>query len=63
MRLVFASFYPRPFQTATPYEQPLGGSESALCYLAEALAARGERVSLLTAAAPPASGVASPACP
>ena len=30
-----------------PYEEPLGGSQSALCYLAEALARLGHEVSLL----------------
>src|SRR5262249_39608105 len=49
LRIGLASFYPRPFRTQTPYEQPLGGSESALCYLAEALAAKGQEVFLLTA--------------
>jgi tetratricopeptide (TPR) repeat protein/glycosyltransferase involved in cell wall biosynthesis len=48
LRIGLASFYPRPFRTQTPYEQPLGGSESALCYLAEALATQGQEVFLLT---------------
>jgi tetratricopeptide (TPR) repeat protein len=60
LRIGWASFYPRPFRTQTPYEQPLGGSESALCYLAEALAARGQDVFLLTAGGEtgPSRGVA-----
>ncbi len=49
LRVALASYYPRPFQTETPYTKPLGGSESALCYLAEALAARGHEVFLLNA--------------
>jgi tetratricopeptide (TPR) repeat protein/glycosyltransferase involved in cell wall biosynthesis len=49
LRIGLASFYPRPFRTQTPYEQPLGGSESALCYLAEALATQEQEVFLLTA--------------
>ena len=36
------------FDTNTPYHKPLGGSESALCYLAENLAKLGHRVVLLT---------------
>jgi tetratricopeptide (TPR) repeat protein/glycosyltransferase involved in cell wall biosynthesis len=60
LRIGLASFYPRPFRTQTPYEQPLGGSESALCFLAEALAARGQDVFLLTASGEtgPSRGVA-----
>jgi tetratricopeptide (TPR) repeat protein/glycosyltransferase involved in cell wall biosynthesis len=49
LRIGLASYYPRPFRTETPYEQPLGGSESALCYLAEALAGQGQEVFLLNA--------------
>jgi glycosyltransferase involved in cell wall biosynthesis len=36
------------YDVATPLERPLGGSQSALCYLATALAARGHTVTTLT---------------
>ncbi len=49
LRVALASYYPHPFRIETPYAQPLGGSESALCYLAEALAAQGQEVFLLNA--------------
>jgi glycosyltransferase involved in cell wall biosynthesis len=49
LRIGLASYYPRPFRIETPHEQPLGGSESALCYLAEALAEMGQEVFLLNA--------------
>jgi glycosyltransferase involved in cell wall biosynthesis len=50
LRLAFASYFPFPFQVDTPYQQPLGGSESALCYLAEALAEAGHELFVLTSA-------------
>jgi glycosyltransferase involved in cell wall biosynthesis len=53
LRLAFASFSPFDFNIDTPYRQPLGGSESALCYLAEALAQRGHDVFLLNTNALP----------
>ncbi|HLJ96642.1 MAG TPA: glycosyltransferase, partial [Gemmataceae bacterium] len=53
LRLAFAAFSPFPFTIDTPYSQPLGGSESALCYLAEALAQQGHEVFLLTATRAP----------
>jgi glycosyltransferase involved in cell wall biosynthesis len=42
-----ACFNPLPLHLDTPYRQPLGGSESSLCYLAEALAGRGHQVAVL----------------
>jgi glycosyltransferase involved in cell wall biosynthesis len=47
LRLAFACYNPLPLQLDTPYRRPLGGSESALCYLAEALAGRGHQVFVL----------------
>src|SRR5262245_37864780 len=41
------------FDVATPFEQPLGGTQSALCYLAVALARRGHRVTVLSRIATP----------
>lgn len=37
----------------TPREMPLGGSQSALCYLSEALASRGVKVTLITGTSAP----------
>jgi tetratricopeptide (TPR) repeat protein len=54
MRIAFACFSPFPFRVDTAYETPLGGSESAVCYLAEALAAQGHEVFLLNACSTPA---------
>jgi glycosyltransferase involved in cell wall biosynthesis len=42
-RLGLVCFNPLPRHLDTPYQLPLGGSESALCYLAEALARRGHQ--------------------
>jgi glycosyltransferase involved in cell wall biosynthesis len=41
------------YDVATPFERPLGGSQSALCYLAADLAARGHSVSLYSATTRP----------
>jgi glycosyltransferase involved in cell wall biosynthesis len=41
------------YTAGTPYVQPLGGSQSAVCYLAEALAAAGESPVLLSATKAP----------
>jgi glycosyltransferase involved in cell wall biosynthesis/Tfp pilus assembly protein PilF len=54
LRLAFASFSPFAFTTDTPYQEPLGGSESALCYLAEALSQQGHEVFLLNQGMVPA---------
>ena len=43
MNWVFLDFIRWDFDVATPLEKPLGGSQSALCYLATALASRGPR--------------------
>ncbi|WP_029007716.1 glycosyltransferase family 4 protein [Azospirillum halopraeferens] len=53
MRLAFLDFAGWTYTPDTPYERPLGGMQSAACYLAEALARRGHGVSLLTGDAPP----------
>jgi len=41
------------YDAGTPHERPIGGSQSALCYLAVALAARGHSVMMYTAATKP----------
>jgi glycosyltransferase involved in cell wall biosynthesis len=53
MNWVFLDAAPLDYDVATPLERPLGGSQSALCYLATALARRGERVTTLTALSKP----------
>jgi tetratricopeptide (TPR) repeat protein len=52
-RLAFACFSPFPFCMDSAYEMPLGGSESAVCYLTEALAQEGHEVFLLNATPTP----------
>src|SRR5262249_38701447 len=47
LRIAFACFNPLPHQIDSAYRMPLGGSESGLCYLAEALAQRGHEVTVL----------------
>jgi glycosyltransferase involved in cell wall biosynthesis len=53
MDLVFFDPMNWDYNVRTPLERPLGGSQSALCYLAAELARQGHRVSLLTATSQP----------
>jgi len=53
MNWVFLDFVPWDYDVATPLTRPLGGSQSALCYLAAALARRGHSVTTLTAISQP----------
>jgi glycosyltransferase involved in cell wall biosynthesis len=48
MNWVFVDFIHWDYDVTSPLVQPLGGSQSAMCYLAVALARRGERVTTLT---------------
>src|SRR6185369_9952714 len=48
MNWVFLDFSRWDYDMATPLVRPLGGSHSALCYLATALARGGERVTAVT---------------
>src|SRR3989344_7828025 len=48
MNIAFVNFHTLIFDTDTPYQKPLGGSESAMCYLAEHLAKLGHKVFLLS---------------
>lgn len=48
MRLMFVDSINWDYSVASVYEGPLGGSQSALCLLAESLAHRGHEVSTLT---------------
>lgn len=60
MRIAFIDFSGWDYTVDTPYRRPLGGSHSALCYLAEELARLGHTVTLLNNVAAPtvARGVA-----
>jgi hypothetical protein len=48
MNLVFLDPKDWDYDVSAPFERPLGGTESALCYLVIELARRGHRVTLLT---------------
>lgn len=48
MNIAFVNFHTLIFDVDTPYQKPLGGSESAMCYLAEQLAKMRHKVFLLT---------------
>ncbi|MBI5126888.1 glycosyltransferase family 4 protein [Candidatus Roizmanbacteria bacterium] len=48
MNIAFINFNPLVYDVDTPYQKPLGGSESAICYLAEHLAKLGHKVILFT---------------
>ncbi|WP_293339151.1 tetratricopeptide repeat protein [Microcoleus sp. CAWBG58] len=47
MKIGFLDTYTWDYNIETPYREPLGGTQSAICYLAEALAALGNEVFLL----------------
>lgn len=47
MRLAFVDFTPWDYDADTPYTRPLGGSQSALCYLTEQLTRDGHQVCVL----------------
>ena len=53
MNWVFLDCISWDYDVGTPLARPLGGSQSALCYLAMALARRGERVTTLTGTTKP----------
>lgn len=53
MRIAFCDTIAWDYTPLTPFERPLGGIQSALCYLASALAARGHDVALINNAATP----------
>ncbi len=46
MKIGFINFAPLVYNVTTPYKKPLGGTESAMCYLAGELAKRGNKVIL-----------------
>ena len=53
MNIIFLDPLGWDYDVATPLERPLGGSQSALCYLAAGLAQRGNQVTLLSGAREP----------
>jgi glycosyltransferase involved in cell wall biosynthesis len=53
MHWIFLDAIPWDYDVATPLVRPLGGSQSALCYLAAALARRGHEVTTLTGTSQP----------
>lgn len=53
-RIAFLDRLPWDYRVDTPWHRPLGGSQSALCYLASALAALGHEVRLATMTRSPA---------
>lgn len=48
MKIVFLDQPGMTYTARTPYDQPLGGTQSAACYLSAALARRGHEVTLLS---------------
>lgn len=52
MHLVFLDGIEWAYQIDTPFHQPMGGTQSAVCYLMLELAARGHRISFINRAAP-----------
>jgi glycosyltransferase involved in cell wall biosynthesis len=53
MRIIFVDALGWDYDVASPLQRPLGGSQSALCYLAQALARLGHEVALVTGIAYP----------
>lgn len=47
MTIAFLNYTPWDYNIETPYQMPMGGSQSALCYLAEALAREGRDIFML----------------
>jgi len=52
MHIVFIDLVPWPYHIDAPFTRPIGGTQSAVCYLMMALAARGARVSFINNAEP-----------
>ena len=60
MRLAFADFIHWDYNLESVYQSPMGGTQSAECYLAEAMAAQGHQVHMLTNTSAPGSVAAAP---
>ena len=55
MEIMFVDPISWEYSVETPYQKPLGGTQSAVCYLAVELAARGHGVTILNQANTPKS--------
>lgn len=62
MRICFIDFAPWDYDVATPTLRPLGGSQSAMCYLAVELAKAGHEVTTVTGTVKPTSVVMGVEC-
>lgn len=62
MRICFIDFAPWDYDVATPTLRPLGGSQSAMCYLAVELAKAGHEVAIVTKTAQPDHEVMGVTC-
>lgn len=62
MRICFIDYAPWDYDVATPVLRPLGGSQSAMCYLAVELARAGHTVTVVTGSTKPVSIVMGVEC-
>ncbi len=62
VKIAFVDFIDLDYDVLSPEERPLGGSQSALCYLARAMAGRGHEVRLVNDATAPRDGHGVRAC-
>ena len=58
MKILFVNLSPLKFNAATPDTEPLGGTESCICYLSRQLAANGHDITLMTRLPEGFSGIA-----
>lgn len=62
MRVCFIDFAPWDYDVSTPTLRPLGGSQSAMCYIAVELAKAGHKVAVVTGTTKPVSTVMGVEC-